>query len=433
MIEIQCTSCHTRYRIDERVLPDETPTFKCSRCGHVFNAEPVPARVVRKPAVRAVEKPKSEPPPAANPEPEREPEPPLESKPEPPAVEKEPEAPPPANPAPEPEENPLDRTFSRERAEDLDAGENLSFDFAGEPSPGENQGEGESVGEEHHEHSDDHWEVGETPDDTPAEREATRNEIPSEPEPEEPAPPPRPAFKAPPRPTVVRREPAVEEFAQPQFTSSRPETDDAPGAPMPGAEIPEEVSYFAARKPAHSSAWFLGLFAIIAIGFGLASLIVHLEPAAIARVLSETPKYGSHFQRPMVPATLVALHDVHADYEQIKGGQTALLISGTAENVGGTPLHAVLLAVDLLDDGGKQMASAAAFCGNGLNTRMVGEMTPREIEFLQRLDPQKNFTVEPSHTAPFLLVFIDPPRKIANLRIQVAKAVAPANASAPRS
>ncbi len=52
MIEIQCTSCHTRYRIDERVLPDDTPTFKCSRCGHVFNADPVPAKV-RKPAARA--------------------------------------------------------------------------------------------------------------------------------------------------------------------------------------------------------------------------------------------------------------------------------------------------------------------------------------------------------------------------------------------
>ena len=54
MIEIQCTSCHTRYRIDERVLPDDTPTFKCSRCGHVFNADPVPARV-RKPAPREPE------------------------------------------------------------------------------------------------------------------------------------------------------------------------------------------------------------------------------------------------------------------------------------------------------------------------------------------------------------------------------------------
>src|SRR6202158_4676485 len=54
MIEIQCTSCHTRYRIDERVLPDDTPTFKCSRCGHVFNADPVPAKH-RVPAPQASE------------------------------------------------------------------------------------------------------------------------------------------------------------------------------------------------------------------------------------------------------------------------------------------------------------------------------------------------------------------------------------------
>lgn len=40
MIEVQCTSCHTRYRIDEQVLPEGTPTFKCSRCGHVFSFDP---------------------------------------------------------------------------------------------------------------------------------------------------------------------------------------------------------------------------------------------------------------------------------------------------------------------------------------------------------------------------------------------------------
>src|SRR5712692_5407063 len=39
MIEIQCPSCQTRYRVDERVLPEDNPTFKCSRCGHVFSAE----------------------------------------------------------------------------------------------------------------------------------------------------------------------------------------------------------------------------------------------------------------------------------------------------------------------------------------------------------------------------------------------------------
>jgi predicted Zn finger-like uncharacterized protein len=38
MVEIQCPSCNTRYRIDERILPKDRPTFKCSRCGHVFSS-----------------------------------------------------------------------------------------------------------------------------------------------------------------------------------------------------------------------------------------------------------------------------------------------------------------------------------------------------------------------------------------------------------
>src|ERR1700693_2654403 len=64
MIEIQCTSCQTRYRIDERILPEDTPTFKCSRCGHVFSAEPrkpVPPRANAEGARRA--KVKTAPPP----------------------------------------------------------------------------------------------------------------------------------------------------------------------------------------------------------------------------------------------------------------------------------------------------------------------------------------------------------------------------------
>src|SRR5215471_8161165 len=48
MIEVQCTSCHTRYRIDEQVLPEGIPTFKCSRCGHVFSFEPRTSRVEAK-------------------------------------------------------------------------------------------------------------------------------------------------------------------------------------------------------------------------------------------------------------------------------------------------------------------------------------------------------------------------------------------------
>ncbi|SRR5579885_199575 len=420
MIEIQCTSCHTRYRIDERVLPDETPTFKCSRCGHVFNAEPAPARVRKPSAPRTPEKPRTDPP--SQPEPEPAPQPSgIESRPREAQPEIASERPPEADKA-EPEENPLDRTFSRDQPEDLAAGQNLSFDFGSDPGPGETDS---PLTQEESPAADDHWEVGELPPET--EHSTIGPSLHAQPE--EPAPS-KPQVQAATR--TPKKSLAAPEFREPEFTASvSAREENASFAKR--SEIPDEVAFFTSRTPEHSAAWFLGLFAVIVIFFAAASLFVHIEPAPVARTLSELPRVGSEFQRPLVPAMLVALHDVHADYDQIKGGQTALLISGTAENVGGNPLHAVLLAVDLLDEGGRQIASGAAFCGNGLTAKMVGEMTPREIDFLQRLDPQKNFVIDPSHTAPFLLVFIDPPRKIANLRIQVAKAVAVQKASTPRS
>ena len=461
MIEIQCTSCHTRYRIDERVLPDETPTFKCSRCGHVFNAEPVAPRVRRPAPSRPVDRPKPPRPQPAH-EPDPQPELPKASAPEPapgpspqpeaspgPEFTAQPENPPPPEPAaraeaapqaeqparateppPTEEENPLDRIFSRERPSDVETGENLTFDFASEPKPGEHQAE--EASDDGASHSDDHWEVGDQADEHMIAREE-----PSHRPLDEPAEGPSPA----PKPTRTSQRqtemPPIKEFHAPEFTALDDDDDDDEERPRrksgSAPEIPDEVAYFAAQRTTHSSAWFIGLFVVIAILFGGVSLAVHVQPAAAVRLLSQAPRVGQNFQPPTLPAMLVALHDVHSDYQKVKGGQTALVISGTAENLGGAPLHAVLLAVDLLDDAGKQMASGATYCGTGLSANMIGEMTPREIEFLQRLDPQKNFAVQPSKTAPFLLVFIDPPRRVADLRIQVTKAVAVQGKPAPRS
>src|SRR5271167_3299045 len=168
MIEIQCTSCHTRYRIDERVLPDDTPTFKCSRCGHVFNADPAPARV-RKPAPQAAEVESQQ---ARTIRPARPRPSPLKSQVESDIVKREHSAQPRPTIAPEPEvrversdseqrasvehgmpeatrdepqarreedgyaaeaDDPLSRPFG-DREQKADTGENLKFDFSNEGS-----------------------------------------------------------------------------------------------------------------------------------------------------------------------------------------------------------------------------------------------------------------------------------------------------------
>ncbi|MGD1027809.1 zinc-ribbon domain-containing protein [Candidatus Binatus soli] len=450
MIEIQCTSCHTRYRIDERVLPDDTPTFKCSRCGHVFNADAAPARV-RKAAPPAAE---SESQPARTIRPARpragELKSPVESDvvkrehsaglrptnpPEPqvrvqqsdsdqrePFEHRMPEAPanaPTDEPADrrekdrhEPQSNdPLNRPFG-DREQKADTGENLKFDFSDERNEiGDAPPEHEL---ERPEPADGGWQVGDVLDEfeSPPVRQAPTLMA-------EPQPAPRPA------PNPVLREAAPLHAPAPRFAQ--------PPAPAKAAgfqlgEVGDEGADAAAAGGTHASGFFLAMFFFVAIVFLGASALICNEPDASARILSQAPRIGGYFARPIVPAMLVALHDVRSEYYTLKGGHVALVISGNAQNVGAHPLHLVEIDADLIGGGAHPIASRSVDCGNELSAKMLGEMTPREIEFSQGLSPQKAFAMEPSASAPFLMVFINPPAGAAKVRISVSKAVATATA-----
>jgi len=442
MIEIQCTSCHTRYRIDERVLPDDTPTFKCSRCGHVFNADPVPAKV-RKVAPEAPETESQQlrtirparPRPSAlkspvesevvkrehsaelrrtvAPAPEvpvrrvQSPEPPqrapIERKmPEPSRdesrrageVRQEPDA-----------DDPLNRPFG-DREEKADTGENLRFDFSDE------RGEIADAPPEHElerpEPHDGGWQVGDTPADfehAPMRQPPTMMA--------DPEPAPRPA------PASVRRMAAPLEAEAPRFGQPQPQGKST-GFELGQAGDDSTESVFSGAT--HASGFFLAMFFFVAIVFLGASALICDEPAASARILGQAPRIGDYFARPIVPAMLVTLHDVRSEYYTLKGGHVALVITGNAQNVGARPLHLVGINADLIGEGSRPLASQSVYCGNELSPKMLGEMTPREIEFSQGMSPQKSFAMEPSVSAPFLMVFIDPPTGAGKIRISVSKA-----------
>lgn len=449
MIEIQCTSCHTRYRIDERVLPDDTPTFKCSRCGHVFNADPLPAKA-RTPAAPAGETEiDSQPAQMLRPARSRASAPatPVERRnvmrevvaPAPRVAQPEP-APPPEyeesarqfesgkqqidHSIPEPRasesiherelesDHPLNRTFG-DREQKADTGENFRFDFSDESR------EIRAAGHEHEiaapERDDDRWQVGDAPAEFDAEqgrRDAPTIHAPTMMEAFEPS--------ARPSPASAHRVAAALKAGRPRFAE----------APHPAKSAGFELGHLAdgdADLPAYgksySSGYFVAMFFVVAIGFVAASSLICSEPVASARMLSETPRIGPYFARPIVPAMLVALHDVHSEYRTLKGGQVALVVTGTAQNVGGHTLHLVQIDADLLGGGAHPLTRQAVYCGNELSTKMLGEMTPREIEFSQGMSPQKSFAMEPSGAAPFLMVFINPPAHAGNVRLSVSKAV----------
>jgi hypothetical protein len=173
----------------------------------------------------------------------------------------------------------------------------------------------------------------------------------------------------------------------------------------------------------HSARFFVALLTLVAIGYGVMTMWIRSAPATAAEMLSHLPKIGDRFVLPIAPARLVAMRDVHADYLRTKGGHVALVVTGIAENVGGAPLHTVQIAASLRDAAQRPLADRAVYCGNNLSAAMVRQMTPHEVEFFQKLDPPKAFTLNPSATAPFVIVFMDPPTGVSRFDVSVASAL----------
>jgi predicted Zn finger-like uncharacterized protein len=419
MIEVQCTSCHTRYRIDEQVLPDGTPTFKCSRCGHVFSIDPRSGEKAAAPVRSAGQR-------LMRPRAEAKLRPPAEETPAPTSsaavngipgafppegtsrvpvagVSAVPVAPEPAPPAETivPKGPTTDELMSKPFAEtptEVKPSEHPAFEFREEPGPTETASAEPAAAAAN-------WETRADDDFSPlvsAAEPAAASEIPFA--------------------------PAAEGFSPARSAAEESASSVAHAGEFMRAEAAAPIYNQAVT---HSARLFLLLFLIVGLGFATTTMAVHNAPAPTAELLSQFPLVGERFTPATVPARLVALRDVHADYERTRSGQTALVIAGTAENVGMRPLHLVQIAVNLRQRGGlRVVASAAVYCGNSLSARTIAQMTPHEIEFFQRLYPQKGFVVAPSGACPFLVVFVGPPAGLNGFDISVAQAIAASGAGA---
>ncbi len=382
MVEVQCSSCHTRYRIDEQVLPEGTPTFKCSRCGHVFSLEPR-GEAPKADAGEVKANPRSDAPPIqqngaaiANPI-----DPPVgeaksaeADKASQPAIASgklSPEAP----PAPKSLTQELISRPIKIRHDESSGGENPTFDFREEPAPLDETAAPNGVSTTIKQPAAlarprrpvaAGWEVGEIPENIEAVKPRTRFKI------------------------------GAAEFGN---VDDDPDSDDVISE---DDFVDESAAPVYNRGVTHSARFVVGLLFIVGVCFAAATLAIHNAPAAALEALNRIPILGERFPSPITPARMVALRNVRATYQRSRDGGSALIIQGDADNVSGATLHTIKIAASL---GPTNLDQREVYCGNNLATRTVSQMTLHEIEFFQKLSPPHNFALEPSASCPFVIVF----------------------------
>src|ERR1019366_2768744 len=166
--------------------------------------------------------------------------------------------------------------------------------------------------------------------------------------------------------------------------------------PIQHSPLPDERAYIE-RAGLHSARSFIGLFFVVALMFVALTLVIYGIPSASAELLRRMPVIGPEFMPSTPLENLVSVSDVQSSYQTIKGRHDALVLTGMVKNNSTAPLHTVQIGVRLRDAAQHEVASSAVYCGTTLSPRMIGEMTPHELEFLQKLDPQKTFVLEPGH------------------------------------
>ena len=310
--------------------------------------------------------------------------------------------------------NPLDRPFSRETAERPKTGENLSFDF-------QQDDDGPSLGDEPAEETPVRGPTFSPNDDPepPAANSLASNEaserwrVGLEDEREEPAHIER---------IIARRKAEPQPPPTSEFRSR--------GAARPSRSDGADDIGYAERARLHSSGFFILIFFLTALAFAAASLVICGTPTASAELMRQLPVFGTEFAVSIPLENQVTLGDVKGEYMRLKDGQSALVISAAAANNSDTPMHVIQVAVRLRDAHGRDISSAMVYCGNSLSQRMLAEMTPHEIEFLQNLEPQKSFVLAPGHTTRFMTVIINPPAQVGSFAMFVSRAAAAESTSA---
>jgi hypothetical protein len=310
----------------------------------------------------------------------------------------------------------LQRRFRIATDEADKSGENLTFDFNDEPQSFESTRDS-AAGSTSRRYAEEKWEVGDT--DLP----------------------PPPAARPKSRIRVSDIDDDLEGDGTPdrRFGRDRDRLADRDEDQDFDRIRPEEVSAQAHRLEEelrgrsyklHSAGYFLGLFAMVVMGFGILTMVIQSAPVASAGLLSALPIVGEGLEPPISAAQRVALGQVQGQYAKLKGNQVALVITGTVENLTSAPLGAVQIEAALTASSPEPLRSQAVYCGNSLSPKMIGEMTPHEIEFFEKLDAPKSFTLSPQASASFVIVFVAPPAGAGHFQLRVVRAD-PAAAPAP--
>lgn len=212
---------------------------------------------------------------------------------------------------------------------------------------------------------------------------------------------PEPESQPPPEPEKQAEE-VTNDFAAPENTR---ETQDAGRSLLGGGPL--------------SVVPYISLFGLLLLVSSLLTLMHQTQPERVEAYIRRIPWFGSQLLKNNHLGQGVIVGSLSTGYQRILGNREVFIISGKIYNQNPVSVGEVRVEGRIHDGAGKELARQAISVGNPISSKIIRDMTVREIAILQRLRPQKKFEVGPEGSAAFTIVFLKPSKEIKSFSCHV--------------
>lgn len=167
---------------------------------------------------------------------------------------------------------------------------------------------------------------------------------------------------------------------------------------------------------------FVSLIGLILFAAGLVTLLHMINPQPLDGLLRRIPWYGAavfdskHYQSTLVFESLVS------SVRPVLNQTEVFVVSGKLVNRNDQSMRQIQIEAQLFDAEGKQVGRQVTFVGNAISSKIIKDMSLREISLLQSLKPQSAYHIPPNGSADFTIVFPKPEAAVASFSCRVLAA-----------
>lgn len=153
----------------------------------------------------------------------------------------------------------------------------------------------------------------------------------------------------------------------------------------------------------------------VTLTFALLSIYAFMHRGPVAELLARVPVIGPDLAAMRLNPAHVQLTDVRGEYARVQGDTLVFVITGRAINNAPVPVSAIEIQGSIAGTHEQRRVVYA-----GAAPHHVDDLSQREIDLLQTLQPPEHWRLLPGEEGDFLVAFVDPPIPLREFAVEVA-------------